>query len=95
MYYWRTLQQSLKAATHEPSFCLEAPDFLTPTRVWIVPDKFKTRSFSGTEIVHISIDPITTADKRLVRVWRIRTSCREQSLVRPIMDQNIYQVRRF
>ena len=37
-------------------------------------------------------DPKTLADKKKksVRVWRILTNCREQGLVRPIVDQNIY-----
>ena len=40
-------------------------------------------------------DPKHRRIKNSVRVWRIQTNCREQSLIRPITDQNIYYVERF
>ena len=55
----------------------------------VVSDKSQTRFLNCACFIQ-KCRPI----KNPVRVWRIQTNCREQSLVRPTTDQNIYYVGR-
>ena len=65
------------------------------SQFFVVSDKFQTRFFVGDRDCVYMFDPKTLADKKLVCVWWIQTNFQEQSLVRPIMDQNIHFVGRF